>query len=246
MKRIAFVLFFLLGLMIAGIALTGFLLRSPRPSGQTGPAAEALAKKMADAINLPAWDSTRLVHWKVFGHEFLWDKSRNLLQLHKGKQEILLDMNTQTGRVWEKTMELTGEKAQKELKSAWSIFCNDSFWFIAPTKIYDNGVTRSIVKDKKGVDQLLVSYASGGVTPGDAYLWILDANGRPTAWRIWAKVLPIGGLRVPWSEWKQLSTGAWISQRRGGKFGFSIQDIKSGQSFQALGFSGDPFARLKQ
>lgn len=246
MKRFLVVLFLLIGLIVAGLALTGFLLRSPRPTGQTGPAAEALAKKMATAINLPAWDSTRLVHWSVFGHEFLWDKYRNLLQLHKGKQEILLDMTTQTGRVWEKNNELSGEKAKKELKSAWSIFCNDSFWFIAPTKVFDGGVTRSIVKDKKGVDQLMVAYASGGVTPGDAYLWILDENGRPVAWKIWAKVLPIGGLKVPWAEWKQLSTGAWVSERRGGKFGFSIKDVKSGQSFQAIGLAGDPFERLKK
>jgi hypothetical protein len=132
MKRFLVVLFLLIGFILAGLGLTGFLLQSPRPTGQTGPAAEALAKKMAEAINLPAWDSTRLIHWKIFGHEFLWDKYRNLLQLHKGKKEILLDMSTQTGRVWEKNNELTGEEAKKELKSAWSIFCNDSFWSAVP------------------------------------------------------------------------------------------------------------------
>ncbi len=245
MKKITIALLLLLVLIVGGLGLSGFLLHSPRPTGQTGPAAEALAKKMAAAINIPAWDSTRLIHWSVFGHEFLWDKYRNFLQLHKGKQEILLNMNTQTGRVWEKNLELSGEEAKKQLKEAWSIFCNDSFWFIAPTKIFDAGVTRSIVKDKKGQDHLMVAYASGGVTPGDAYLWILDDKGRPVAWKMWVKVLPIGGLKVPWGEWKQLKTGAWVSERRGGKLGFSIKDLKNGQSFGEIGLEKDPFERLK-
>ena len=57
---------------------------------------------------------------------------------------------------------------------AYSFFCNDSFWMIAPFKAFDEGVTRTIVMSKEGNQNLLVSYASGGVTPGDSYLWILD------------------------------------------------------------------------
>jgi hypothetical protein len=49
----------------------------------------------------------------------------------------------------------------------------------------DEGTTRSLVKNEDKTNGLLVSYASGGVTPGDAYLWKLDANGLPQSYKMW-------------------------------------------------------------
>jgi hypothetical protein len=46
-------------------------------------------------------------------------------------------------------------------------FNNDSFWLIAPFKLRDAGTTRSIVmQDEK--KSFMISYASGGSTPGDS------------------------------------------------------------------------------
>jgi hypothetical protein len=41
---------------------------------------------------------------------------------------------------------------------------------------------------------LLITYASGS-TPGDSYMWFVDQNYRPKAWRMWG-IIPV--------DWKQL------------------------------------------
>jgi hypothetical protein len=54
-----------------------------------------------------------------------------------------------------------------------------------------------------------VTYTSGGVTPGDSYLWILDENDRPIAWKFWVQKIPIGGLESSWGDWQQYK-GVWL------------------------------------
>ncbi len=58
------------------------------------------------------------------------------------------------------------------------------------TKVYE----RRLVKTKTNKDALLVTYTSGGTTPGDSYLWHLDASGKPESYQMWVSILPIGGL----------------------------------------------------
>jgi hypothetical protein len=53
-----------------------------------------------------------------------------------------------------------------------------------------------------------VTYKSGGSTPGDSYLWQLDEFGNPTSYKMWVKIIPIGGLEASWDEWKITQTSA--------------------------------------
>jgi hypothetical protein len=91
----------------------------------------------------------------------------------------------------------------------------------------------------------MVTYSSGGVTPGDSYVWILDESGRPTSWKMWVSVLPIGGLESKWSGWTQLSTGAWIAQAHPSKiYTLKITNLKGGNSLDLFDRSEDPFDLL--
>ena len=56
----------------------------------------------------------------------------------------------------------------------------------------------------------MVSYDSGGVTPGDSYLWILDDTGLPTAYKMWVKIIPIGGINASWDNWMITESGAYL------------------------------------
>jgi hypothetical protein len=106
---------------------------------------------------------------------------------------------------------LSGSDLDEALADAWKAFCNDTFWFNPLVKLFDDGTERALVRTETGADALLITYASGGVTPGDAYLWHLGPDDRPTAWQMWVQILPIGGVRMTWSGWVALETGAVVS-----------------------------------
>ena len=100
--------------------------------------------------------------------------------------------------------------------------------------------------DDDGEESLLVSYASGGLTPGDAYLWRVGPDGTPTAWKLWVSILPIGGVETSWEGWVTLDTGARISTRHAGPLGLTLEltDVEGAATLDALVDGPDPFAPL--
>ena len=94
------------------------------------------------------------------------------------------------------------------IEKASNYFYNDSFWMFAPYKIFDKGVERKIIKNNKNA--LLVTYTSGGITPGDTYLWLLNDDGKPKAFKMWTSILPINGLEASWSNWTTTESGAQL------------------------------------
>src|SRR5690606_137362 len=103
-----------------------------------------------------------------------------------------------------------GTAREKLIKKARSFFYNDSFWLVAPFKVFDPGTERSIVSLKDGKQGLLVTYTSGGDTPGDSYLWTLQPNGFPVSFRMWVSIIPIGGIEVGWDAWQVTESGAFL------------------------------------
>ena len=225
------------------------IVNRPRPHGVPGPEAERIANEMMRAVNISAWKKTGVVRFTFLGHRHLWDRRRNFDRIEFGNHTVLLRIREQTGRVWKKGKEVMDEKAKKKLlREAYEMWVNDSFWLNPVVKIFDHGVTRGIVRDKNGA-QLLVEYASGGVTPGDAYLWTPGSNGAPpSGWRIWAQRLPLGGLSASWEDWITLSTGARISTtHRISFYKLKIKDVDGAKSLdELLKGSIDPFALLTQ
>ena len=60
------------------IAVSGWILHEERPVGEEGPAADALARRIQQAVNLTAWEQTGAVSWHFPGRDHLWDRQRNL------------------------------------------------------------------------------------------------------------------------------------------------------------------------
>jgi len=130
------------------------------------------------------------------------------------------------------------------LDTAWRRWINDSFWLNPVVKAFDEGVARSVAR-VDGRDALLLQYRSGGVTPGDRYLWLLDENGLPRAWRMWVSIIPIGGLEASWEGWTRLSTGALVATRHQmGPKRMEIRDVAGAETLSALVSGADPFAAL--
>lgn len=238
MMRAFKILAAILVLAILGLMVFAYSLHEPRPEGQPGPEADALARSMEAAVHKDAWDRTDAVQWSFFDeHHYVWDKRRGLVALEWGASRALFRTADQSGRVWREDTEQTGEDLKQALHTAYAYWANDSFWLNPVVKLFDPGVERALVKLDDGRDALLVTYTSGGVTPGDAYLWIPGPDGLPEAWRMWVQIIPIGGIETTWEGWVDLSTGAKIATQHeaAGHLMTFITDLAGAQSLEALG-----------
>ncbi len=179
------------------------------PQGKEGPEADALAHKMLKAVNHAAYQKTEYLSWQFKGiHSYEWSKDRGFVRVRWDDHFITLNLNDlDKSEVEHKGMPVDSLKRQKLTKTAWDHFNNDSFWLVAPHKVFDEGTRRSIVTNEDGTRSLLVTYSSGGTTPGDSYLWHLDENGMPTRYQMWAKIIPVGGLEATWEGWKTFDNG---------------------------------------
>ncbi len=175
------------------------------PTGEKGEKAEELAQKMLIAINHEAFENAELLEWSFRGtNSYKWYKQEGKVEVSWNENKVILNTNSpEQSEVYVKEEKVTNNEL---ITKAQAYFNNDSFWLIAPHKIMDNGVERSIIKvnDK---DALMVTYTSGGTTPGDSYLWMLNENYFPTSYKMWTNIIPIGGVEATWSDWKDTEAG---------------------------------------
>jgi len=225
-------------LAIVAVAVLVYSMNEPRPVGTPGAEADTLAHAMEAAVDKDAWERTGAVRWSFFEqHHYVWDRDRGLVQIEWGESRALFHTADRTGRVWSKGEEQSPEDAEEALRTAYAYWINDSFWLNPVVKLFDPGVERSLVRLEDGRDALLVSYTSGGVTPGDAYLWIPGEDGLPAAWRMWVQIIPVGGIEVTWEGWKELSTGAKVSTEHEGwgRLMTFITGVEGAEDLEALG-----------
>lgn len=242
-----------LGALILAIILTTSIylisINKPRPKANPSPEADALAKQALSAVQDERWQrGTGAIMWTFpRGHEHLWDKRRGYARVRFDGVEVLIDLQTKDGFAYRDGVPIEAPKQSRDLlQKAWALWCNDAFWLNPLTKAFDPGTTRSIVPLEDGRKGLLVSYESGGVTPGDAYLWILDENHRPVAWRMWVSIIPVGGVEFSWDAWQKLSTGAFVATDHRGPLGIplNLTQVKAAARLSELVPGPDPFAQL--
>lgn len=234
---IAIVLLFIIAFLVVKIVYSEKL-----PKGTKGPEAELLAQQMLSAINKDAWDTIPYVQWSFRDeHHYVWDKTNNEARISWDDIEVHLDLDEIQGKAYKNGNELSEREKNNSVNKAWSYWCNDSFWFYAPAKIYDPGTSRSTVTLDDGGQGLLITYESGGVTPGDSYLWVMDDSGLPVYWKMWTKIIPIGGVKTTWEDWVTLPGGAKVaSVHKAGGLTLDLTNIAGGYNWSQLGFQGDP------
>lgn len=242
-------LLFVLAAIAATLLLLPVLLAKPLPSGVPGPEADALARRLMAASRFEDWQKTGAVAFTFRGkNRHLWDRERGLARVDFGKTSVLLDLATRRGIATEGGKALSGKEAEAALEKAWSHFCNDTFWLNPLAKLFDDGVLRFKVKTPKeyaGRETLLITYTSGGVTPGDSYLWVVGDGDLPTHWRMWTSILPIKGLEASWENWLELPTGAKVATRHKiGPATLELTDIRAAARLGELEPGEDPFASL--
>jgi hypothetical protein len=195
----------ILFVLIAAGAIFYFAKNESLPQGKQGKEADALATKMLNALNYQAYKNTETISWNFRNeHFYTWNKQENIVAVSWDNNKVIL--HTQNPKKTEVFIDDKKVENSDILKKATAFYNNDSFWLVAPYKIFDTGTERRLV-NYKGKDALLITYTSGGSTPGDSYLWILDKNNVPTSFKMWTKIIPIGGLSATWSDWKNTESG---------------------------------------
>ncbi len=182
------------------------------PEGVQGDEADALAYNMLDALDYDAFKNTDYIEWtfKKRRH-YEWDKVKNTCEVYWKEFKVNLDLNDHSkSKAYIHSFKVESDISEDLIAKALNYFNNDSFWVVAPYTIFDDGTERRLVKLKNGDEALLVTYTSGGSTPGDSYLWLLDSTGKPTSFKMWTSILPIDGLEASWSDWITTKSGAQL------------------------------------
>ncbi|UOY06688.1 hypothetical protein L0P88_22545 [Muricauda sp. SCSIO 64092] len=230
MKRILKILGIGLGSVILIGLIFGIIAHEALPEGRTGPEADRLAQKMLDALNHEKYSQTRYLEWSYQGgrNQYKWDKELGLCQVKWDDHEVDLNLSKPNeSKVIKKGEPLPKDEGKAIVEKALTYFNNDSFWLVAPYKVFDAGTTRSIVVLEDGTEGLLITYNSGGTTPGDSYLWELNPNGFPNSYKMWVKIIPIGGLEASWDDWMEVESGAFLPKsHKLGPITLSMGDVK--------------------
>ncbi|SHH52829.1 hypothetical protein [Winogradskyella jejuensis] len=182
----------------------------PLPEAIESPKADLLAHKMLNALDYEAYKNTDYIEWTFkSAHSYKWYKSADSCEVKWKDFTVILQLkNPEKSSVFVSNKKYNGIEKQNLISKAESYFNNDSFWLVAPYKVFDKGTIRKLAKTEDNKEALLVTYTSGGTTPGDSYLWHINEKGMPTSYQMWVDILPISGLKATWNNWKTMSSGA--------------------------------------
>jgi len=229
LKKLFKILGILIILAFISYGVLYYLYNKPIPTGESGPEADALAYRMLDALNYKNFNNTKILEWSFRGdHHYKWNKEKEIVTVTWDNTIVHLDLITPQSSIAEvNNVKTNYEETQDLIEKAQNYFNNDSFWLVAPFKAFDRGTERYLVDMEDGSEALLVTYTQGGDTPGDSYLWIIEPSGRPKSFKLWTKIIPIGGVEASWEEWIETESGVILpTLHKLGPFSISMGDVK--------------------
>ncbi len=224
MMRIVKKTFLALVVISLGLVLVIQWLSKPLPESITGPEADGLARDVQEALNIIGYKALNEIQFSFRDHHYLWNmaEERVLVSWEDYQVDLILS-ETENSKI------LQGGKESNRIDlidKAKAYFYNDSYWLVAPFKFFDPGVVRSLVETNNGSKALLITHTSGGVTPGDSYLWYFDENLIPTHFELWVSIIPIKGVSATWSSWVSKQDVLFSTFHKLGPLEITIGDLK--------------------
>ncbi len=148
-------------------------------------------------------------------------------------QTVLLNINTDKGRVFRKGAEVTNpDSVAKYVKAGKGAWINDSYWLVMPFKLKDSGVTLKSLGDDntqegKAADVLQMTFKNVGNTPDNKYkIWVDKQSHLVTQWAHYPKYTDEQPrFTLPWIDYKEMG-GILLSGERGERDLTDIQVFK--------------------
>jgi len=124
---------------------------------------------------------------------------------------VLLNVNTKQGKAFINGKPAEGEEQEKLLKMAYGRFINDTYWLLAPWKVFDPGVTLAYDGEKPcpgggSCDVLKLSFENVGLTPKDVYwLWVTRDGRQMVQWQFVLNGASEEPTTVSWKNWQKFA-----------------------------------------
>ena len=112
------------------------------------------------------------------------------------------DPETPVGTVYAGGEMLPQSAAAPRLQTAYEGYINDTYWLLAPTKLFDAGVTRGLAPDSTtdSTRVLTLAFDGVGLTPGDRYWLTADRlTGRMLGWQFQLQGNDAPGPFIAWT-----------------------------------------------
>ena len=194
------------------LCLLPFLsLSQTQPVTGTDAQASALTDKVIKNMGGPkAWKDTRVLAWTWRNQYHVWDKATNNFRWEKDTLVVIANLNTRQGKAYSKGKDISSEEAGKKLiQNIYPVWANNSYWFIMPFKLKDNGVNvkyKGLGQTKAGeeAELLELTFNQVGVTPDNRYILAVDKkSGLITEWSYFRKFTDEApGFTMPWTDYK--------------------------------------------
>ncbi|MEP6768127.1 MAG: hypothetical protein ABJC61_05625 [Acidobacteriota bacterium] len=207
--------------LLAGLAMTAPLLSQDRDAR-----ADAVGHEFIAALGgEKAWEKARQFRFDFiveregkpiarFSHA--WDRYTGDYRVSGTDKTgapftVFFNVNTKEGQAFVNGKTAEGETRDGLLKSAYGRFINDSYWLLAPWKIFDPGVRLAYDGEKPcpegagggACDVLKLSFENVGMTPKDVYwLWITKDGRRMVAWQYVLNGAQEEPTTALWKDWK--------------------------------------------
>jgi len=130
------------------------------------------------------------------------------------------NVNTKGGKAFVNGKSVEGEEADKIVKSSYARFINDTYWLLAPWKVFDPGV-RLVYDGEKPCpggggtcDVIKLSFDNVGLTPKDVYwMWVARDGRQMVQWQYVLKGADEPPTTVQWKNWQKVG-GIAISMEK--------------------------------
>lgn len=214
--------------------LLAALLLAPAPARAAGEPSDPAAVKIADRVirslgGREHFDALPGLRWtfRVMNGDTVRSSRRHAWNKHTGQHRVEGTLRDGTPYVFVHTLgdtlhgiallggrSIAGDSLHSLLRRGEVLWVNDSYWFLMPWKLRDNGVHLALageIRDSSGTyDRIAMSFGRVGLTPGDRY-WVdvNRANHRVERWEYVLEGRQPPPVRWTWEGWQEHG-GLWF------------------------------------